>query len=496
MRRYIKAHFHLGRAFANQGNYAKAIEILEKVLEFNPRFVNAYFELGHIYEKQYLMDKAITQYELALRLEPDYKEANFHLGILYKNLGKLDAALNYLNKTVELDSSEGDAYYYMGLIYLNRGEHDRAIEMFGKSLKIMPEHSFAHYSLGLAYYQMERLDDAVEEYKKALALNPGDTQAHNALGMAFLKAEDFDDAVEHFNNVLKINPRDCYAHYYLGAVSFRTHHYSEAIEEFHKAVETGPSDVYRSFTSGAHLLRERQFEEAVAEFQNAATHTPASESDLSLFATLQLLSTTALEQAKQNAVYHRRYDEVSSFTSGFARVISHIVDERSPESFNHSFRVSEISGVIARQSGLSDREIREVRMAGLLHDLGKLKIPRKILRTPPTRLDKEDLKILYSHPIEGYELLKDIAGFENIANIVLCHHERYDGRGFPRRLRGDSIPMGAQIVSAADYWDKLINQKKLSPAAALDHLLGLRYKSYSSEIINIFLSVVDDLLLI
>jgi len=496
MPEYIKAQFQLGKAFLNQGNYARAVEIFKKVLELNPRFVEAYFELGQVYEKQYLMDKAITQYELAIHLDPDYKEANFRLGLLYKNFGKPDSALEYLKKTVELDPEEGDAHYYMGIIYLQRNDYTNAIDKFKKAIEIMPGHSYAHYSLGLSYFKVGKLDEAIEEYKKSLELNPRDTQVQNTLGQAYLEAGDYEKATGHFNSVLSTNPGDIQAYYNLARVHFKFRNYNKAITAFQEVSKLDESDNYRLFNKSIELIREDRFEEAIEELDKAGEDSPETRQDLSLKANMLLLATSALEQAQKNYKYRESYEKLDLSVESFIFLLSDVVDKRIPGKDGHSRRVGEISAIVAPQLNFSEEETQLIRMLGMLHDVGKILVPEYVLASDPGKITAEENRLLRSHPSTGFEILRQVPIFGEKADYVLYHHERYDGKGYPEGIRGDEIPPGAQIICIADYWDNLVRLKKFSPASALDHMLGLRYKKFSSEVLNCFLTVVDDLLLL
>lgn len=490
-----KARYQLGCAFASLGNYAKAVEIFEHALDFNPRFIQVYFQLGQVYEKQYLMDKAITQYELAVQLEPDFKMANFRLGMLNKNLGKLETALKYLKKTVKLDPDDGDAHYCLGLIYLSQSEYDEAISKFRESLRVNPDYAPAFYSLGISYFHQGKIKESIFEYQKALQLDPRDFQTHKAIGMAYLKTQDLEKASFHFNEALAANPHDPSIYFNLGTINFQNRDFPKTIEAFKKTVEFGTSEIFQHYTRGALLSRSYKFDQAIHEFQSAAGKTPSGESDLSMFASLHLISTIALEQAWENASLNSKCNQTQERINGLARMISKLVDEWVPDSDQHSERVAQIATVIAKQFGYSDKEIEEIHIAGLLHDIGKLKIERQILLKDLENMSDDEREQLYSHPHKSFNLIWEIPECKNIASIVLYHHERYDGKGFPENLRGEAIPRAAQILSIANHLDNLLHRKKIKITEAMDQIMDERFKMFSSDVINTFLSVVDDLMM-
>jgi diguanylate cyclase (GGDEF)-like protein len=148
------------------------------------------------------------------------------------------------------------------------------------------------------------------------------------------------------------------------------------------------------------------------------------------------------------------------------------VDARDGFTGSHSDRVGELAARIARRLGVEETQIELTRVAASLHDLGKLAIPEEILRKPGTLNESERL-VLQRHPQIGHRMLESL-GVEPIADWVLHHHERWDGDGYPDRLRGDEIPLGARIIFVADAYDAMtserVYERSLSPSEALEEL--------------------------
>jgi diguanylate cyclase (GGDEF)-like protein len=155
-----------------------------------------------------------------------------------------------------------------------------------------------------------------------------------------------------------------------------------------------------------------------------------------------------------------------------AAALAKAVDARDAYTGSHSERVSELAARIARRLALDESQIELTRLAASLHDLGKLAIPEEILRKPGTLNESERL-VLQRHPQIGHRMLESL-GVEPIAEWVLHHHERWDGDGYPDRLRGDEIPLGARIIFVADAYDAMTSErvyrKPLSPREALNEL--------------------------
>jgi diguanylate cyclase (GGDEF)-like protein len=140
-----------------------------------------------------------------------------------------------------------------------------------------------------------------------------------------------------------------------------------------------------------------------------------------------------------------------------AESLAKAVDERDAYTGSHSQRVAEYSALIARRLGADEPGIELTRLAGSLHDLGKLAIPEEVLRKPSSLSEAERL-MLEQHPLIGHKMLESL-GVEPVAEWVLHHHERWDGAGYPNRLAGDQIPLAARIIFVADAYDAMTSER-------------------------------------
>lgn len=131
--------------------------------------------------------------------------------------------------------------------------------------------------------------------------------------------------------------------------------------------------------------------------------------------------------------------------------------------FGHCERVAAFAADIAGVLGLDEPQLTTVRIGAYLHDLGKVRVPREILNKPG-RLTPDELDIIRRHPVWGVELLAAVELPWDIAPIIRWHHERYDGTGYPDGLRGDEIPLNAQIIGIADAYDAITTTRSYRPA--------------------------------
>ena len=151
--------------------------------------------------------------------------------------------------------------------------------------------------------------------------------------------------------------------------------------------------------------------------------------------------------------------------------LSKALDSRDADSDGHSLRVTVYTKQIAQRLNLSDADIRIVEQGVLLHDIGKIGIPDELLRRPEA-LTRKELLLMRQHPEIGYRILSSIKFLKGAAQVVLHHHERYDGKGYPRGLKGNEIHVGARIFAVADALDDLTSNNRIEPAMSFEGAAG------------------------
>lgn len=149
------------------------------------------------------------------------------------------------------------------------------------------------------------------------------------------------------------------------------------------------------------------------------------------------------------------------------RAISRTVETRDAYTAGHQNRTTEIASAIAFEMGLSKQVIDAIRMAGVIHDLGKISVPAEIL-SKPGKLNDSEFSLIKQHPQTGFEILEGIDFKWAVADIVLQHHERFDGSGYPHNLRGDQIMLEARILGVADVIEAMASHRPYRPALGID----------------------------
>ncbi len=177
---------------------------------------------------------------------------------------------------------------------------------------------------------------------------------------------------------------------------------------------------------------------------------------------------------------------------GTVQAVSTAMEFRDPYTAGHERRVSDLAVVIATKLGLSPWQIEGVRVAGLIHDIGKIYVPIEIL-SKPGRLNDVEMSLIRMHSQAGFEILKGPEFPWPVAEIVVQHHERIDGTGYPRGLQGEDMLMEAKIISVADVVEAMASPRPYRPALgidmALEEIINKRGKQFDSPVADICIDV-------
>jgi putative nucleotidyltransferase with HDIG domain len=186
------------------------------------------------------------------------------------------------------------------------------------------------------------------------------------------------------------------------------------------------------------------------------------------------------------------FEEVRQSYQDILEALLAALDTRDTETQGHSLRVAEYTVTIARRMGVVEPELTHIRRGALLHDVGKIGIPDAILRKPG-KLTEEEWVEMRKHPEIGYHMLNDIKFLEKSLPIVLAHQERFDGTGYPQRLKGEKIPIGARIFAAADTLDAMTSNRPYRAAlpyeSAYEEILRCSGTQFDPTVVQAFTTV-------
>lgn len=216
---------------------------------------------------------------------------------------------------------------------------------------------------------------------------------------------------------------------------------------------------------------------------------------IAFFETLAQQTAIAIDNAQLFADLQRSNIELSLAYDATIEGWSRALDLRDKETEGHTQRVTEMTERLARAIGIGDAEIVHVRRGALLHDIGKMGIPDQILLKPGP-LNAEEWDIMRQHPKLAYDLLSPILYLHPALDIPYCHHEKWDGTGYPRGLKGDAIPLAARIFAIVDVWDALSSdrpyRKAWSPERVIEHIRSLAGTHFDPALVGLFFRVIQE----
>lgn len=201
-----------------------------------------------------------------------------------------------------------------------------------------------------------------------------------------------------------------------------------------------------------------------------------------------------LEEEAEAFMYNRKFYSHQSTRSKTVNTIMETLFTKSEREKKHSERVGLLSEAIAKHMHLSSADVNKIRVAGFLHDIGKIGIDEAILNKEG-KLDENEWEIIKLHPAKSAGILDKTREYQDISGIVLAHHERFDGKGYPGKLKGEAIPLEARIIAVADTYDAITNdrpyRKAMDKYAAIEELKRSSGSQLDPEIVSVFIDMLS-----
>lgn len=219
-----------------------------------------------------------------------------------------------------------------------------------------------------------------------------------------------------------------------------------------------------------------------------------------IFLHIRWMVHNATEEIEENKRYleqevSRKTEQIRDMLNQTIDALSNTVDAKDCYTNGHSKRVAEYSKMLAEKMGIDSKEQDEIYFAGLLHDVGKIRIPDEIIKKEGILTDDE-FNYIKLHPVAGYHILKGISAFSMIATGAKYHHERYDGKGYPNGLSGDNIPLVARIIGVADAYDAMTSNRcyrdTLPQEVVRQEIVKGRGSQFDPVIADFMLEIIDE----
>ncbi len=196
----------------------------------------------------------------------------------------------------------------------------------------------------------------------------------------------------------------------------------------------------------------------------------------------------------ENHMFRKKIVESQSMRNQTVNLIMQTLSEKNEREKRHSVEVAKWAKEIGVSMGLSVQKVKEIELAGLLHDIGKIAIKEDILNKPG-KLTEEEYDEIKRHPESGYHILKSVDEYSSLAQCVLEHHERFDGKGYPKGIKGSQISLIARIIAVADAFEAMIAQrpyrKSLTEEMAIEEIKKNANTQFDPEIVTAFLKIFD-----
>ena len=187
--------------------------------------------------------------------------------------------------------------------------------------------------------------------------------------------------------------------------------------------------------------------------------------------------------------------QLEEVSLGTIRALADALDAKCDYTSGHSLRVSQYALLIGKNMGLTPEELRDLELGGILHDIGKIGVPESIL-WKPAKLTPEETAIMAEHPVKSAQIIGDLPSLQKAKRFVMHHHEFMDGSGYPDKLAGDAIPLGARIILVADAYDAMTSdrpyRKAIGHERAIQELKKCAGRQFDPKIVEVLVGVLGE----
>jgi len=450
-------------------------------------------------------DKRIKFAEQAVDLSEKFHdhrskaEAYNHLGVAYNNLGDSQKSIDYFLRALKIMEQINDkngianSYVNIGQANFYLDNLNKSLEYFQKALKLREEIgdkkniSQSLILIGNVKGRIAKYEEALDYYSKSLVIKKeiddkrGISQIYNNIGNIYLEIGRKEKALEYRLEALQIDRElddkweiansayNIAEQYLLNAEHEKAYPY--ILESYDLSKDLANKGLIRDNLHNFSLYYELSGDYKKAlKYQRDYSELTKSMFSEELSERISEMQVKYETEKLEDAIAERTL-ELQKTIKGTIYLIVATVEARDPYTSGHQKRVADLAVAIASEMKLPDERVEGIRMAGLIHDLGKIQIPAEIL-SKPGKLSELEYEIIKTHPQTGFDLLKEIEFPWPIAEMVRQHHEKMDGSGYPQGLKGDEIMPEARILAVADTVEAMSSHRPYRPALGIEKALA------------------------
>ena len=486
-----------GHAFGALGKYNEAISEFKKIMAIcqnskdQDLISETFTQIGQLLAKQGDFERALGFLQRAIGACRRVKNNNGlckalrNLGVVYCELGDFDEAESAIAEAIDISAAASDRLLYadltnnLGAIMNMKGKSSRALELYWESLEIYVENeeirkaAYTKNNIGISLSELGNVTDAYGyfrgSYETSLKIKDAYLRLIAALNLAdvYLKRGNFERAKKHSQWAEKyltdeklININLIEAKKLNGRICFAEEHYDDALNEFNSALEIC-SEIGSKFHEAEVLFERGKLLRATEQHFDALSDL---ENSYHIFKKIKA-------EGKQLQT-EEIIDSVEQLYLEIFNSMGKMVDRKDSYTKGHSDRVASLSLLLAKDLGLKTSVVKTIVAAALLHDIGKVEISDSILKKPG-RLTDEEFDEIKKHPEYGVEMLRGKEFPWDIKPLILHHHERVNGSGYPMKIKGNEIPLGARVICIADVFEALTSNRCYRDAFSVEKALEI-----------------------
>ncbi len=470
-------------------------------------------------------DKAIVLYDKTFlkagEIGDEWAQAHVmrKVGEIQRRRGESLAALRMFHSSRGIFRRLGDStslsylYNNIGLVFFGHGKWRLVRRYFGRAMKIARAQGDRKLqgqifnNLGIMYQITGENRQAIRYFERVLpsyrelGYSKGEGQVYNNIGMCYRDSGDWAKALDYYTEGLKriegIGDKNLLGITVLNIAMVLIHQgegkrakeYCDQAFALFKELndELGIAESYLCY--GLLCRKSRKLKEAEQYFQKSISLNTKLKNNLGLAESYRELALLYQDKGKsklvlrflgesfkvfqeiQASLYVNDIDEkmreLEEIYFRIAKVMGEEVESKDTYTYGHCKRVAHYSVMLGEEIGLTEKEKKAILVAAFLHDLGKVKIPKEIL-VKPRKLSPDEYLTIMNHPAWGVELLDSVEFPWEVKTLIMHHQERFDGKGYPDGLEGESIPLNARVISIADFFDALTTERPYRGAMSLD----------------------------